>query len=351
MKIYSIALVSFLSVLSYFATAQKSNFEYNLSTMIQPIGEENINKTDGYFNWGGSIIKGKKGNYHLFYSRWKKEYSFLGWLTHSEVAHAVSNNPTGPWKYVNTVLKGRGYKHWDAVNAHNPKIKYFEGKYYLYYISTNFKGKKFNENQLKEICSTGYSHPEWKKELRPNQRTGVAVAESLDGQWKRFEKPLIEPSFPIETLTVNPAITKSPGGRYVLIVKGDKIGSPTRDRSQVVAFGDTPLGPFKIEPKPVIGNMDTEDMSIWYDKRVGLFYGVFHAHTYIGLVSSSDGENWEKAKYYKLTDKKIKTKKGINLQIQRLERPFVYVEENTPKTLCLSVMNKNESYNIFIPLK
>ncbi len=67
----------------------------------------------------------------MFYSRWKKEYGFLGWLTHSEVAHAVPKNPAGPWEYKETVLKGRGKGYRDAITAHNPKIKYFEGKYYL----------------------------------------------------------------------------------------------------------------------------------------------------------------------------------------------------------------------------
>lgn len=63
---------------------------------LQPLSEENIFKTDGYYNWCSSILKGDDGKYHLFYSRWKREYSFYGWLTHSEVAHAVSDSPTGP---------------------------------------------------------------------------------------------------------------------------------------------------------------------------------------------------------------------------------------------------------------
>jgi len=62
---------------------------------LQPISKENIFKTRGYYNWGSSILKDKDGKYHLFYSRWKKEYKFTGWLTHSEIAHAVSTIQPG----------------------------------------------------------------------------------------------------------------------------------------------------------------------------------------------------------------------------------------------------------------
>jgi len=112
---------------------------------LQSVSEKNVLKTEGYYNWGSSIIKGDDGKYHLFYSRWKKEYKFTGWLTHSEIAHAISDKPAGPWEFKETVLSGRGDKHWDAITAHNPKIKHFEGKYYLYYCATNLGDKTYTE--------------------------------------------------------------------------------------------------------------------------------------------------------------------------------------------------------------
>ena len=160
---------------------------------LKSLSKGNIFKTDGYYNWGSSIVKGDDGKYHLFYSRWKKEYSFTGWLLFSEVAHAVSNNPAGPWKFKETVLTGRGKDHWDAITAHNPKIKHFGNKYYLYYCSTNMGGRNYTEGELVETAKTGYSHPNWTI-LRSNQRTGVAVANSLNRPLMRMEKPLIEPS-------------------------------------------------------------------------------------------------------------------------------------------------------------
>ena len=147
----------FLSCLSFFflfAGAQKPD-DLFIRDRLQALSADNVFRTEGYYNWCTSILKGKNSHYHLFYSRWKKELTFYGWLTHSEIAHAVSDSPSGPWTYKETVLKGRGKGHWDAITMHNPKIKSFEGKYYLYYCSTNLGGKDYSEEELIETAHTG----------------------------------------------------------------------------------------------------------------------------------------------------------------------------------------------------
>lgn len=337
-----------LSCLKVFAQTKTDDLKF--ADKLQPISEENIFSTEGYYNWCPSILKGDDGKYHLFYSRWKKEYKFTGWLTHSEVAHAVAGSPAGPWIYVETVLTGRRGECWDAITAHNPKIKYFDGKYYLYYISTNLGDKAFTEEELVETCKTGYSHPNWKI-LRPNQRTGVAVSNSINGPWKRMNKPLIEPSGPITTLTVNPAIDQGKDGKYYLIVKGDKPNDPGFVRNQAIAVSDLPTGPFEMQPKPVIDYLDTEDMSMWYDKKRDYFYGVFHAHTFIGMVSSPDGMNWNKATEYELMKKIVPLKDGGGIKPDRLERPFVFCENSKPKVLSLALKKGDKSYIVFIPVE
>ena len=330
--------------------AQNKTDDLQLYDNFEAISSDNIFKTEGYYNWGNSIIKEKNGKYHLFYSRWKKEYGFLGWLTHSEIAHAVSKGPAGPWKYKETVLKGREEGHWDAITAHNPKIKYFEGKYYLYYISTNMGGQSITEDKLVETSKTGYNHPNWKI-LRSNQRTGLAVANSMNGPWIRLDKPLIEPSGPITTLTVNPAIDRGKDGKYYLVVKGDKPNEKNFIRNQAVAISENPDGPFVMQEKPVIDYMDTEDMSLWYDEERERFYGVFHTEGFIGLVTSKDGTHWEKSNEFVVMQKKITLKDGLVLVPDRLERPFIYHENGKPKVLSLSVRKDDESYGIFIPIK
>ncbi|MBN7811217.1 glycoside hydrolase family protein [Algoriphagus sp. H41] len=343
------AFVAFFLVLGQ-ALAQD---DLKLSERILPIGPEHIFKTEGYFNWCGSVVKGADGRYHLFYSRWPEATKFTGWLLFSEVARAVSDSATGPWDYQETVLTGRGPGYWDAITAHNPKIRYYEGKYYLYYISTRLDGDPdFSDQDLWEISKTSRTHPLWKSDLRPNQRSGVAVAESLDGPWVRQDQPLIEPGGPITTLTVNPAITQGKDGRYYLIVKGDKPNVTGFVRNQAMAISERPDGDFVIQPKPVIDYLDTEDMSLWYDEARGYYYGIFHStEHFIGLVSSPDGINWSKAGEFKLMDKAIAMRDGSWLKPQRLERPFVYEENGAVRMIGFAVKEDEESYVVCLPLK
>lgn len=94
-------------------------------------GKADINsvlKSADYYTWGASPVKGDDGKYHLFYSRWKKEYGFLAWVTHSEVAHAVADRPEGPYRFSDLTLPARGAEYWDGLNTHNPTIHRFDGK-------------------------------------------------------------------------------------------------------------------------------------------------------------------------------------------------------------------------------
>ncbi len=317
---------------------------------LQPLKPENIFKTDGYYNWCSSILKTNDGIYHLFYSRWPKQLGFNAWLTHSEVAHAVSKNPAGPWEYKETVLTSHGKGNWDAITVHNPKITCFDGKYYLYYCSTNLGNKEYTDEDLLVASRADVSEPN-RKILRTNQRTGVAVAPSINGPWTRLDHPLIEPSGPITTLTVNPAIDRGKDGKYYLVVKGDKPGETRFIRNQAVAVSDSPAGPFVMQPKPVIDYLDTEDMSIWYDQQRDYFYGVFHARTFIGMVSSPDGINWKKATEFVVTPKKLEMTDGTLFIPDKLERPFIYQENGEPEVLSLAVKKGDETYIVFVPVK
>lgn len=315
---------------------------------LKPFTEDNRFEDPNWFNWGGSMIKGDDKQYYLFYSRWPRENTFTAWLTHSEIALATSKSPTGPWTYQTTVLKGRGGNHWDAVMAHNPKIKKFGDKYYLYYISTH---ADLTEQQLIDTAKGAYQHKNWPT-LRNNQRTGVAVADSLKGPWVRHDKPLIEPSKPLHTLTVNPAITQSPDGKYIMMIKGDKFPRPGSQRIQAIATGEHPTGPFTIQPKPAINDFDTEDASIWYDSSRQRYYAVFHAHNYFGMITSADGISWSKARHSKFSEKGFPAQDGSIFSAERMERPSVLTnEQGIPEVFISSYRRGNTTAIFTIPLQ
>ncbi len=326
--------------------------QITVSDKIQLVDDDNIFRDSNYHNWCSSIIKGEDGKYHLIYSRWKRDYTFYAWLTHSTIAHAVADKPEGPYKYVNTLIdfESEEIKAGELITAHNPKIKYFEGKYYLYFASTTLDRDISNE-ELIETARTGYSHANWGP-MRVNQRTYVASSASLDEPFKVTNEVLIEPSGPITTLTVNPAITQGHDKRYYLITKGDKPGTTKFERNQAIAISEHPDRDFVMQAKPVIQEWDTEDMSLFYDQATKYYYAIFHAHTYIGIMTSSDGINWEKANDFEVMKKEIKRTDGKpSIMPDRMERPFLFVEDGEPRVLSLAVKKGDDAYIVFVPLK
>ena len=69
---------------------------------LEPMGR--ILEDDNYYVWCCAPIIDEKNKVHVFYSRWEKKYEMKGWLGHCEIAHAVADQPEGPYKYVSTVL-------------------------------------------------------------------------------------------------------------------------------------------------------------------------------------------------------------------------------------------------------
>lgn len=340
------SLIIALTLLLTFPTIAADTYKPKL----KPYTPQNHFTSKQYFNWGGSIVKGVDNQYYLFYSRWPRKNSFYAWLTHSQIAVATSKNPHGPWTYKYTALQGRRGNNWDAITAHNPKIKKFGNKYYLYYISTNIS-PNLTEQQLIDTAKVGYSHKNWPS-LRNNQRTGVAIADKITGPWKRLDKPIINPSPPLHTLTVNPAITQKPDGNYLLMIKADKEPKKGSRRIQAIATSKTPVGPFKIHPKPAIRDFDTEDASIWFDKSKKQYYAIYHAHTHFGMITSADGLTWKKAKQNLFSPKSFTAKAGKPFKAQRMERPSVYTNDQGIPQVFISSYRKGNDTGIFtIPMK
>ena len=147
--------------------------ELNFNKILLPVPRTAIFKMNGWYVWCGTIAKTDDGLYHLLFSRWPESEGFDAWVTHSEIAHAVSGSPLGSFEFTGVVFPGRGTG-WDADVTHNPTIIEADGKYYLYYMGTRGPG--------------GW----W--DYRNNQRIGVAVADHPAGPWNRFDYPVIDVS-------------------------------------------------------------------------------------------------------------------------------------------------------------
>ncbi|WP_282035794.1 glycoside hydrolase family protein [Saccharicrinis aurantiacus] len=316
---------------------------------------------DSLSHWGGSLVKGEDGLYHMFYSRWPKAPGWV-WVSHSEIAHAVSDSPFGPFKFKDVALPVRGVEYWDGMCTHNPTVHKFNGKYYLYHMGNTGDGKI--------VGVPGKHRINWLH--RNNQRIGVAVADSPNGPWKRFDEPVLDITHDSlaydAAVTSNPSVCQMPDGKILMVYKGVGKKSPAPNYGPVVhcvAIGDTPTGPFKKFPDPVFTfpgeHFPAEDPYIWYQE--GRFRAVVKRIRHEGkkrlfsLVhyDSEDGIHWNKAKNFEISERIFTWEDGRTQQFTHLERPQVFIENGEPVALLcaadtLDANKVRHSFNVQIPL-
>ncbi|MCC5928652.1 MAG: glycoside hydrolase family protein [Cyclobacteriaceae bacterium] len=226
--------------------------ELDLASMIQPIPTTAKFINDTSYIWCGKIVNSHiDQKYHLFYSRWPREYGFAAWVTSSEVAHAVSDSPFGPFEHKDVALPHRGSDHWDGMYTHNPTVHFFNGKYYIYYTGNIGDGK--------------ITSPKLNWTHRNNQRIGVAIAEDPNGPWQRFDHPIIDVSEDSTAhdaqMIANPSVTQMPDGRFLMVYKAVAKQRPQPFGGPVVhltAIADKPEGPFVKQNKPIFTAEDVD---------------------------------------------------------------------------------------------
>ena len=222
-------------------------------------------KLDGYYVWDSSVIKAN-GKYYMFASRWKEELGFgANWLFNSEVCRFVADSPDDEFKFDGVVLPRRGREYFDGMNTHNTCIKYFDGKYYLYYMGTTYGGDMLTADN--PLCEQ-YIVETWNR-----KRIGVAVADRIDGEFIRKDKPLLEPrdcSHWDCTVTTNPTVVILPDGKTYMIYKSRRAYGMTLKLG--VAVADKPDGEFtRLTEGPILetgdANKHIEDPFLWYDEK------------------------------------------------------------------------------------
>jgi len=180
---------------------------------LQPFNTNNHFNSSKWHHAEASIIKVGEGKYCLYYSRWPKTFPVNARISHPEIAIAISNSSSGPWKYWKTILKGRN-KNWDQFGVSHPIIKQFDGEYYLYYVSTS---ADLTKQQVNIAVNNGTQNKNWQL-LNNNRCIGVAHAISFKGPWKRLDKPIITAQPPFFGFSCSPSVTKSPDGEYLIMV-------------------------------------------------------------------------------------------------------------------------------------
>jgi len=352
----AIALFQVNAAISQNNKAVESAGSLDLKSMIQPLPLSAKFSDDSFYTWCGTMVKSHVDHqYHLFYSRWPRNLGMASWASHSEIAHAVSKSPFGPFKFKDVALPPRGEKFWDGMVTHNPTIHYFNGEYYLYYMGNRGDGK--------------VTAPQLNWTHRNNQRIGVAVATNPNGPWKRSDVPLIDIS-PDTTahdaqVVTNPSVTKTPDGKYLMVYKAVARKRPQPFGGPVVhltAISNSPEGPFVKQQKPIFTaeNVDfpAEDPYVWHQD--GCFYAIVKdmkgsftkAGKSLALFYSIDGLNWKLAQHPLVATLVLQWENGFQQKLEALERPQLFFENGRPIVLLCAVNeNLTHSYNVQIPLK
>lgn len=338
----------------------------DFNKMILPSPSTAKLTNSGYFVWGTSMVKSHiDGKYHVFYSRWPKETMFKSWVTHSEIAHGVGDNPLGPFTFVDVALPERGREFWDGLCTHNPNIKYFQGKYYLYYMGNT------GDRSIPEGKTNGGDVPveeplNWLH--RNNQRIGLAVAENPNGPWIRKDVPLIDiskdDSAPDALMTSNPTVTKRIGGGYLMVYKsvGKKLPPPFGGPVSILtATADSPDGPFNKQLKPIFqaesDSFPAEDPFIWTGKDC--YYAIVKdmngAFTNVprscALFVSKNGMDWEPAKNPFVSKMEIQWEESETQQVKHLERPQLFLEDGEPTVILFAATTDyDDVFNVQMPL-
>lgn len=347
------------------------------------------------FVWGASVIKGKDGRYHMLYATWPSGDSIErfsdSWVLHSSIAYAVSNKPDRDFQFQKVVLRGRKYEKdslaWDADMVTNPHIKRFNDRYYLYYVGSKDPGKP-------EKDMPGHSLNK-RNRIQQSQQIGLISFANFDdlknGNWVRPDAPIlkartrvkqdriIDPSpeeikaKPDNIIVTNPSVVQRPSdGKFLLYFKGN-IYDPHWKGIHGVALADYPDGPFHATDKVMFevllqdGKLaSTEDPYVWFHHGKGCFFSVVKDFSGkvtgdkpgLALLRSENGMDWKPADHPHFMKKNVALKSTDTIQLQRLERPQLLVDENgEPRVLfaAASVVNINprndgKSFNVHIPL-
>ena len=297
---------------------------------LNPLGR--ILELEGYYVWGTSPIVAPDGKIHVFFSRWDAKKGMGGWINSSEIAHAVSDQPQGPYSEIETVLAPRGEGYFDGTTCHNPHIQYVDGKYCLFYMG-NSNGKT------------------------NTKRIGLATSDSLYGPWKRPDKPLLEAG-PTgswdDHCTSNPAFLKHPNGQYWLYYKSwntEEYDHPVNpairgNRKYGLAIADHLEGPYiKFSGNPIIdysklgNNRQLEDGNLFIENRrfymIARDMGRFDHEVGI-ILESEDGFRWSEPKisYFGYSHYMAQPPAPPNLKkYGRFERPQILIQNGKPTHL------------------
>lgn len=350
---------------------------------------------DNKLVWGASVVEGDDGMFHMIFSTWDSGPDSLkfsdSWVLNSTIAYAVSKYPDRDFRFKKIILKGRRFDGltdaWDSQMVHNPHVKKFNNKYYLYYIGSYDPGPQPKGTPGQNLNK--------RNRVQQSQTIGVIEFETfndlLNGNFKRPDKPLLSPrtrvkkdniidpspagthALPDNIIVVNPSVVyHAAHKKYFLYFKGN-FYDPNWRGVHGVAISDSPIGPFEAKDNIIFdirmpdGKIaSAEDPYVWFEEKNQLFYAVVKdfSGTITGdepglaMLQSKNGLKWEATENPFFMKKQVLLKDGTTVKVTHLERPQLLInEEGIPSVFygacsieTLSKLYDTGTFNVHIPL-
>ena len=342
-----------------------------LQDRMLPVNPDGGFRMEDYWVWCGSVIKGEDGTYHMFASRWRKELPMHpGWLVGSEIVHAVSHVPEGPYQFQNVALGARGAEFWDGRSVHNPHIMKFGDTYVLYYMGTTHPFPELGNGEILDLdnCRTITA--------RANKRIGIATSKCLDGPWERRDAPILSPRprFFDNFFVSNPAPCETENGEILMLYKSRSYVKPPYPKylHGKMQFGiakakvfDGKYIPQSDVPMFSSDEIHMEDPFIWrdqdgYNMMAKDMNGAVCGERLGGIHAiSRDGVSWKIEFGKTFYSKTLTFEDGSVRTLGNMERPFLLFEGNKPACAFFAVSdgtgdgftNCKNTWNMAVKLK
>jgi len=304
-------------------------------------------------SWGGKIIKGASGEYHLYAAKMDGNCGLHSWRDNSMVAHAVSKTkPTGPYFEVDTVVD---------TFSHNPTAEHFpdnwiEEQYIMWHIGCGHNTTTpvqcvngttpeslidfdFNLTNQPQELNGGCDNPHW---------TGMQISSTPEGPWTSVtpaDQSLVivnpnpeEESWHTKGEFTNPSIWPCAGGVLVMAYATScpKCEQSPGNKHIGVAVAETFNGPYiDVTPKEPVFPFASEDPVIYYSKELGYWHILAHSHSGSGTVhafaTQPDGP-WTISSTPPMSEN-IEWTDGTVTKVKKRERPQVIFIDGVPSLL------------------
>lgn len=328
---------------------------------IMPAPRDGGFRQPSHWTWCGSAVRGDDDRFHLFAARWPKDLPFFdGYKVASEVVHAVSDTPEGPYSFERVVLPDRGSDFWDGRMTHNPTIHRYGDTFLLFYIGATYAGPRPSASTLRqkttEIPNRAYR----------TIRIGLAWAPSVWGPWRRPDAPVLDirPGNWDSSVVTNPAACVLADGRILLYYRSNT----PRGLRIGLAGADGPDKPFeRLTDDPVLsfeGDNAVEDPYVWQtddhfelvakDMKGGIT-GELHAGIH---AESRDGIEWSLKPSPKAYSREVTWDDGSVTVQGCVERPQLLIQDGVPTHLFAATADGpggfrhcSDSWNMVMPLR